>query len=62
MPVNHMVRVINSAIDKMKLEPLFTKYPDGERASFHPVMMTKMIVYDYVDKIYLSRRIDDLSS
>lgn len=58
IPANHMVRVINSAIDKMKLEPLFSKYPGGGRASFHPVMMTKLIVYAYADKIYSSRRIE----
>lgn len=58
IPPNHMVRVINSAIDKMKLEPLFAKYPGGGRSSFHPVMMTKLIVYAYADKVYSSRRIE----
>jgi len=58
IPVNHMVKVINTAIDKMKLEPLFAKYPGGGRASFHPVMMTKLIVYAYADKTYSSRRIE----
>jgi transposase len=55
IPANHMVRVINSAIDQMKLEPLFAKYPGGGRSSFHPVMMTKLIVYAYADKIFSSR-------
>lgn len=58
IPVNHMVRVINSAVDKMKLEPLFAKYPGGGRSSFHPVMMTKLLVYAYADRIYSSRRIE----
>lgn len=58
IPPNHMVRVINSAIDKMQLEPLLAKYPGGGRSSFHPVMMTKLIVYAYADKIYSSRRIE----
>ncbi len=58
IPANHMVRVINSAIDQMKLEPLFAKYRGGGRSSFHPVMMTKLIVYAYADKIYSSRRIE----
>ena len=58
IPANHMVRVINGAIDQMKLEPLFAKYPGGGRSSFHPVMMTKLIVYAYADKIYSSRRIE----
>ena len=58
IPANHMVRVINRAIDQMKLEPLFAKYRGGGRSSFHPVMMTKLIVYAYADKIYSSRRIE----
>lgn len=58
IPANHMVRVINTAIDKMNLEPLFAKYPGGGRSSFHPVMMSKLIVYAYADKIYSSRRIE----
>ncbi len=58
IPTNHMVRVINSAIDQMNLDPLLAKYPGGGRASFHPVMMTKLIVYAYADKIYSSRRIE----
>ena len=58
IPANHMVRVINSAIDQMNLKPLLDKYPGGGRASFHPVMMTKLIVYAYADKIYSSRRME----
>lgn len=58
IPTNHMVRVINNAIDSMKLEPLFAKYPGGGRSSFHPVMMTKLIVYAYADKVYSSRKIE----
>jgi transposase len=58
IPANHMVKVINTAIDRMKFEPLFAKYPGGGRASFHPVMMTKLIVYAYADKTYSSRRIE----
>ena len=55
---NHMVRVVNSAIDQMNLEPLLAKYPGGGRSSYHPVMMTKLIVYAYVDKTFSSRRIE----
>lgn len=58
IPTNHMVKVINATIDKMNLERLFAQYPGGGRASFHPVMMTKLIVYAYADKIYSSRRIE----
>lgn len=58
IPPNHMIHVINNAIDQMKLEPLFAKYPGGGRSSFHPVMMTKLLVYAYADKNFSSRRIE----
>ncbi len=29
IPEKHVVRVVNSAIDQMDLEPLFAKYPGG---------------------------------
>jgi transposase len=57
IPKNHIVRVVNRAIDKMNLEPLFEKYPGGGRSSFNPVMMTKLVVYAYTDKIFSCRRI-----
>ncbi len=47
IPQNHVVRVVNRAIDRMNLETLFAKYPGGGRSSFHPVMMTKLLVYAY---------------
>ncbi len=43
IPQNHVVRVVNRAIDRMNLEPLFAKYPGGGRSSFHPVMMDQII-------------------
>lgn len=42
LPKNHVVRVVNSAIDKMNLEPLFEKYLGGGTSSFNPLMMTKI--------------------
>lgn len=58
IPPNHMVRVVNSAIDQMDLAPLLAQYSGGGRSSYHPVMMTKLIVYAYTDKIFSSRRIE----
>ncbi|AHF08862.1 MULTISPECIES: transposase [Dehalobacter] len=58
IPPNHMVRVINTAIKKMNLEPLYAQYPGKGRSSFHPIMMTKLVVYAYFDKTYSSRRIE----
>lgn len=57
IPENHVVRMVNRAIDQMNLEPLLAKYPGGGRSSFNPVMMTKLLVYAYTDKIFSCRRI-----
>lgn len=57
IPDNHIVRVVNRAIDNMKLKALLEKYPGGGRSSFHPIMMTKLIVYAYTDRNYSCRRI-----
>lgn len=58
IPENHLVRVVSQAIDQMNLEPLFAKYPGGGRPSYHPVMMTKLLMYAYVDRTYSVRRIE----
>jgi len=58
IPKNHMVRVVNTAVDQMNLAPLFKRYTGGGRASYHPVMMTKLIIYAYCDKIFSSRRME----
>lgn len=57
IPENHVVRVVNRAIDRMNLEPLLAKYPGGGRPGFHPIMMTKLLIYAYTDKVYSCRRI-----
>ncbi len=57
IPENHIVRVVNRAIDQMNLEALLAKYPGGGGSSFHSVMMTKLVVYAYTDKIFSCRRI-----
>jgi len=57
IPENHMVRVVDAAIDKMNTKPLFDKYEGGGRSAYNPVMMLKVIAYAYADKIYSSRNI-----
>lgn len=57
IPSNHLVRVVNAAINGLD-DVLFTSaYPGGGRDSYHPKMMTKIIVYAYTQKIYSSRQI-----
>ncbi len=57
IPENHMVRVVDRAIEAMDLKPLLYRYPGGGTSAYHPLMMLKVIVYAYADKIYSSRKI-----
>lgn len=57
IPQKHLVRIVNSIIDKMNLNSLLKKYKGGGRSSYHPKMMLKVIIYAYTQKIFSSRRI-----
>ena len=57
IPENHMVRVVDRAIESMNTQPLFERYPGGGTSAYNPVMLLKVVVYAYADKIYSSRRI-----
>ena len=57
IPQNHLVRVVNDAVNRLNMN-LFTKaYPGGGRDSYHPKMLTKIIIYAYTQRIYSSRQI-----
>jgi transposase len=57
IPEQHLVRVVNQAIEQIKLEPLLGQYKGGGTSSFHPKMMLKVMVYAYSQRIYTSRQI-----
>ena len=57
IPADHLVRVVNDAVEKIDLSSLLAQYPGGGRSSYHPQMMLKVLVYAYAEKIYSSRRI-----
>ena len=57
IPAEHMVRVVNRAIEQINLEPLLRKYKGGGTSSYHPGMMLKVLVYAYTQRIYSSRQI-----
>jgi len=57
IPATHMVRVVDAAIEKINCRPLFDRYPGGGTSSYNPVMLLKVLVYAYADKIYSSRQI-----
>ena len=54
---NHLVKIVNNAIEQMDLTPLFNKYKGGGTSAYHPMMMLKVLVYAYTQKIYTSRKI-----
>ena len=56
IPEDHLVRVVNEAVEQLDLEPLMKEYKGGGTSSFHPRMMLKVIVYAYCERIYSSRR------
>lgn len=53
----HVVRVVNTAIEQLVLRPLLAQYQGGGTSSYHPQMLLKVLVYAYCSKIYSSRRI-----
>ena len=57
IPENHIVRLINSAIDKMDILPIIDGYKGGGTSSYHPRMLLKVVVYAYSQRIYSSRQI-----
>jgi transposase len=57
IPPNHLVRVINEAIDQLDLELLVRRYQGGGTSAYHPRMMLKVLLYAFSQRIYASRRI-----
>ena len=57
VPAGHLVRVVNSAMERMELSPLLRRYKGGGTSSYHPKMMLKVLVYAYSQRIYSSRQI-----
>lgn len=48
-------------IDSIPDEILFSHYKDGGRASYHPKMMLKIIIYANTQKVYAYREIERLT-
>jgi transposase len=57
IPHNHLVRVVNTTIEKMHLTALLTQYKGGGTSSYHPKMLLKVLVYAYTQQVYSSRKI-----
>ena len=57
IPANHLVRVVNTAVDSLSDTIFDAAYPGGGRNSYHPKMMTKVVIYAYTQRIYAARQI-----
>nr|WP_276353805.1 transposase [Cohnella sp. YIM B05605] len=57
IPANHLVRVVNAAVNRLDDAIFDAAYPGGGRDSYHPKMLTKVIIYAYTQRIYSSRQI-----
>ena len=57
IPPDHLVRVVNEAVEKIDLSALLGQYKGGGTSSYHPKMLLKVFVYAYAEKVYSSRRI-----
>ena len=52
---DHMVRVVNQAVEAIDINALPAQYKGGGTSSYHPMMLVKVLVYAYTQKIYSSR-------
>jgi transposase len=57
IPADHLVRLVNRAVERIDLSSLLARYAGGGNSSYHPKMLLKVLVYAYAEKIYSSRRI-----
>ncbi|MFC5653548.1 transposase [Paenibacillus solisilvae] len=48
IPENHLVRVVNAAVNRLSDDLFADAYPGGGRDSYHPKMLTKVIIYAYI--------------
>lgn len=58
IPSNHLVRLVNAAIEGINLAPILNTYEGGGSSTYHPRMLLKALVYGYIEKIYSSRKIE----
>ncbi|BBI32782.1 hypothetical protein KCTCHS21_21810 [Cohnella abietis] len=57
IPENHLTRIVNAAVNRLSDDIFDAAYPGGGRDSYHPKMLTKIIIYAYTQRIYSSRQI-----
>jgi transposase len=59
LPENHLAFFVSDLIDQLDLSAITSPYEDEERGypPYHPVMLTKVLVYAYCVGVFSSRRI-----
>jgi transposase len=59
LPDDHLVYFVSDLVDQLDLSAITTAYEDEERGypPYHPVMLTKVLVYAYCVGVFSSRRI-----
>jgi transposase len=61
LPSGHLAHFVSDLVDEIDLSALLAVYERGDGRGappYHPLMMTKLIVYGYCTGIYSSRRIE----
>lgn len=57
VPQDHLVRQVDEIIDRIDTSILNEQYQGGGTSAYHPVMLLKIILYAYSQRIFSSRRI-----
>src|SRR6188508_2024006 len=59
LPEDHLAYFVSELIDQLDLSAITTVYEDDERGypPYHPVMLTKVLVYAYCVGVFSSRKI-----
>ena len=60
IPEHHIVRIIDEFVESIPNEILESHYESGGRAPYHPKLMLKIILFGYTQKVYSSRRIEQM--
>ena len=59
LPENHLAYFVSDLIDQLDLSAITAEYEDDERGypPYHPVMLTKVLVYAYCVGVFSSRKV-----
>lgn len=60
LPKDHLVYLVSEIVDSLDLSPIIDYYEKELRGypPYHPVMMTKVLIYAYSQGVYSSRKIE----